>query len=41
VKGREWEGMEEGMLRRVLGVLVKRGKAQVFGEGEGGGVKFF
>ncbi|TKA32329.1 hypothetical protein B0A54_14480 [Friedmanniomyces endolithicus] len=41
VKGREWEGMEEGMLRRVLGVLVKRGKAQVFGEGEGSGVKFF
>ena len=39
--GREWLGMEEGLLRKVLGVLVKRGKAQVFGEEGGGGVKFF
>ncbi|KAK5168226.1 uncharacterized protein LTR77_006795 [Saxophila tyrrhenica] len=31
---REWRGMEEGMLRKVLGVLVKRGKAQVFGQAE-------
>ena len=41
VMGREWGGMEEGMLRKVLGVLVKRGKAQVFGQQEGEGVKFF
>ncbi|KAF2771723.1 ESCRT-II complex, vps25 subunit [Teratosphaeria nubilosa] len=41
VRGRSWVGMEETMLRKVLGILVKRGKAQVFGEAEGGGVKFF
>lgn len=41
VGGREWVGMEEEMLKKVLGVLVKKGKAQVFGEGEGEGVKFF
>ncbi|KAK3684565.1 hypothetical protein LTR37_020168 [Vermiconidia calcicola] len=41
VMGREWVGMDEGMLRKVLGVLVKRGKAQVFGQQEGEGVKFF
>lgn len=43
--GKGWVGMEEGMLRRVLRVLVKRGRAQVFnsgGAGDGGeGVKFF
>jgi len=35
--------MEEAMVRKVLGVLVKRGKAQVFqaGQGDGEGVKFF
>lgn len=40
---RSWKGMEEGMLRKVLQVLVKRGKAQLFsGVGDGGdGVKFF
>jgi ESCRT-II complex subunit VPS25 len=38
----EWRGMDEGMLRRVIGVLVKRSKAQIFGQaGEGEGVKFF
>lgn len=41
VRGKEWRAMEEGMLRRVLGVLVKRGKAQVFGLESGEGVKFF
>lgn len=41
VRGREWKDMDEGMLRRVLGVLVKRGKAQVFGQDGGDGVKFF
>ncbi len=42
VRGKEWREMDEGMLRKVLGVLVKRGKAQVFGQDGGGeGVKFF
>jgi ESCRT-II complex subunit VPS25 len=40
-EGREWKEMDEGMLRKVLAVLVKRGRAQVFGEKEGEGVKFF
>lgn len=43
-RGREWEGMEEELLKRVLGSLVKRGKAQVFSGtdgAEGMGVKFF
>lgn len=39
--GREWVGIEEDFLRRVLSVLVKRGRAQVFGQDEGAGVKFF
>jgi ESCRT-II complex subunit VPS25 len=29
------------MLKKVLGVLVKKGRAQIFGQGEGEGVKFF
>ena len=41
VEKKEWRDMDEGMLRKVLGVLVKRGKAQVFGQAEGEGVKFF
>ncbi|KAL1586986.1 hypothetical protein WHR41_03989 [Cladosporium halotolerans] len=41
VGGKEWVGMEEEMLRRVLGVLVKKGRAQIFGQEEGAGVKFF
>ena len=45
VSGREWVGMDEGMLRKVLNVLVKRGKAQIFagqqGSDGGEGVKFF
>lgn len=42
VSGREWEGMEEDFLKRVLQGLVKRGKAALFSAGEGGlGVKFF
>ncbi|KAK3069233.1 hypothetical protein LTR53_012590 [Teratosphaeriaceae sp. CCFEE 6253] len=41
VGGREWEGMDEGLLRKVLNTLVKRGKAQVFGQEESAGVKFF
>lgn len=41
VGSKEWVGMEEEMLRKVLGVLVKKGKAQVFGLDESAGVKFF
>lgn len=40
---RSWAGMDEGMLRKVLNVLVKRGRAQIFAAqgGDGEGVKFF
>ncbi|GAB7348539.1 hypothetical protein MBLNU459_g6933t1 [Dothideomycetes sp. NU459] len=41
VQGQDWIGMDEDLLRRCLDVLVKRGKAQVFGDAEGAGVKFF
>jgi len=41
VGSKEWVGMEEEFLKRVLGVLVKKGRAQIFGQGEGEGVKFF
>lgn len=41
IGSKEWVGMEEEMLRKVLGVLVKKGKAQVFGLDESAGVKFF
>ncbi|TKA62324.1 hypothetical protein B0A49_09007 [Cryomyces minteri] len=41
VSGMEWEGLDQDVLLKALGVLVKRGRAQVFG-GEGSeGVKFF
>ncbi|KAL8766347.1 MAG: hypothetical protein Q9209_006874 [Squamulea sp. 1 TL-2023] len=41
VGGEEWVGMEEEVLARCLTGLVKRGKAQVFGEEGEKGVKFF
>lgn len=41
VRSREWHEMDEGLLRKALNVLVKRGKAQVFGQEENAGVKFF
>ncbi|GAB7338998.1 hypothetical protein MBLNU457_5666t1 [Dothideomycetes sp. NU457] len=41
VQSQEWIGMDEDMFRRCLDVLVKRGKAQVFGTDEEAGVKFF
>ncbi|TKA25705.1 hypothetical protein B0A50_05800 [Salinomyces thailandicus] len=41
VREREWREMDEELLRKALGVLVKRGKAQVFGQEENAGVKFF
>lgn len=37
----EFHGMDPELLQRALGVLVKRGKAQVFGQGDEQGVKFF
>ncbi|KAF1989273.1 ESCRT-II complex, vps25 subunit [Aulographum hederae CBS 113979] len=40
VSGEEFCGMPGELLGRCLGVLVKRGRAQVFGEGGGEGVKF-
>lgn len=41
VQSQDWIGMDEDMFRRCLDVLVKRGKAQVFGTDEEAGVKFF
>lgn len=40
-RGKEWEGMPLEVVRRVVEVLVKRGKAALIGEDEGLGVKFF
>lgn len=37
----EFHGMDPDLLQRALGVLVKRGKAQVFGQEDEQGVKFF
>lgn len=41
VVGKEWQGMDEEFLRKVLAVLVKKGKCQIFGQEETAGVKFF
>ncbi|KAI9775656.1 MAG: hypothetical protein M1839_000981 [Geoglossum umbratile] len=37
----EFHGMDAEVLQKALGVLVKRGKAQVFGSEDQQGVKFF
>ncbi|KAI9051250.1 hypothetical protein LZ554_005351 [Drepanopeziza brunnea f. sp. 'monogermtubi'] len=37
----DFHGMDPDLLQRALGVLVKRGKAQVFGQEDQQGVKFF
>jgi len=37
----EWVDMDEELFRSCLDVLVRRGKAQIFGEMEGSGVKFY
>lgn len=37
----EWRGMPEEVLGRVMGVLVRRGRAGLLGEGEGRGVKIW
>ena len=36
----DFAGMPEALLRRALDVLVRAGKAQVFGGADGEGVKF-
>lgn len=41
VSDKDWRDMEEDLLRKVLNVLVKRGKAQIFGQEETSGIKFF
>ena len=40
-RGEVFWGVDEEVFGRALGVLVRRGRAQVFGEDEGKGVKFF
>ena len=40
-RGQDFHGMDEGLFRRSLTVLVKRGKAQVFGSEDQQGVKIF
>lgn len=37
----EFHGMDPDLLQRVMTILVKRGKAQVFGQEDQQGVKFF
>jgi len=37
----EFHGLDQELLLKALGVLVKRGKAQVFGQEDSQGVKFF
>ncbi|KAG7286152.1 hypothetical protein NEMBOFW57_008456 [Staphylotrichum longicolle] len=39
--GAEFHGLDQELLLKALGVLVKRGKAQVFGQEDSQGVKFF
>lgn len=40
-KGKSWEGMPRDVVRRVLDIVVKRGRGVMFGEEEGLGVKFY
>jgi len=37
----EFHGMDPELLQKALAILVKRGKAQVFGHEDQQGVKFF
>jgi ESCRT-II complex subunit VPS25 len=37
----EFHGMDSELLQKALGLLVKRGKAQIFGQEDSQGVKFF
>lgn len=40
-RGIEFHGLDQELLLKALNVLVKRGKAQVFGQEDSQGVKFF
>ncbi|KAL7924707.1 ESCRT-II complex subunit domain-containing protein [Trichoderma austrokoningii] len=40
-RGTEFHGMDNGVLMKALHILVKRGKAQIFGSEDSLGVKFF
>lgn len=40
-RGTELHGIDRDVLLKALGVLVKKGKAQIFGEDDSQGVKFF
>ncbi|KAK1248692.1 hypothetical protein MKX08_006912 [Trichoderma sp. CBMAI-0020] len=40
-RGTEFHGMDNGVLMKALNILVKRGKAQIFGSEDSLGVKFF
>ncbi|KAK0641199.1 vacuolar protein-sorting-associated protein 25 [Cercophora newfieldiana] len=40
-RGTEFHGMDPELLQKALSVLVKRGKAQIFGQEDSQGVKFF
>ncbi|KAH8170389.1 ESCRT-II complex subunit domain-containing protein [Sarocladium implicatum] len=40
-RGTELHGLDTEILLKALNILVKRGKAQIFGEAESQGVKFF
>ncbi len=39
--GVEFHGLDPDLLQKALSVLVKRGKAQIFGQEDSQGVKFF
>lgn len=41
VRHKQWRDIDETLLRKILNVLVKRGKAQIFGQEENAGIKFF
>lgn len=41
VQNKDWRDLGEDLLRKVINVLVKRNKAQIFGQEETAGVKFF
>lgn len=41
INSSEFHGMDPELLQKALNVLVKRGKAQVFGQEDQQGVKFF
>lgn len=37
----EFHGLDQDLLQKALNTLVKRGKAQIFGQEDSQGVKFF